>query len=259
MSPSSGASDKLLLERREAVAVVCLNRPDQRNAIDRELASALEVALRELADDDAVRVVVLAGNGPAFCAGADLKDSRPADVGAVLVGQARRLTEAVDRFPKPVIAAVNGPAFGGGCELVLAADLRIASLSASFCLPEVRIGSIPGSGGTQRLIAAVGSSVAAKMLFTGDPIDAAEAVRVGLVSDLYEPDVLRTAALELAGRVAANAPLALLAAKQAMRAAGTAGGNDLERTLWALLATTKDRAEGRLAFRERRAPKYLGE
>ncbi len=253
------SSPRILVERAEAVAVLRLNRPDKRNAIDRGLASELERRLAELAEDDAVRAVVLTGNGPAFCAGADLLDSRPADLQSVLVGRARRITDALDHFPKPVIAAVNGAASGGGCELVLASDLRIASQEATFCLPEVRIGSLPGSGGTQRLVRAVGSAVAAKLLMTGAPIDAAEAHRVGLVSDVYPAEVLLDAAMTLAVQVAANAPLSLLAAKQALALDGDGRGMQLERALWALLATSRDRAEGRLAFRERRSPRFWGE
>lgn len=259
MSNSQTPASTLAVESDGGIARVTLNRPEKRNAIDRATALALDEAFARLAADAAVRVVVLSASGPAFCAGADLKDARPADVGSVLGGSARRITAALDDFPKPVIAAVNGPAYGGGCELVLAADIRIASTAASFCLPELRIGTLPGSGGTQRLVAAVGSAVAAKMLFTGEPLDAAEALRVGLVSDVFAPDALLAEAYALAERVATSAPLSLLAAKQALAAAGSASGNQLERALWALLATTKDRAEGRAAFGERRSPRFTGE
>lgn len=249
----------LLVDIDDGVACVTLNRPDKRNAIDREMGGALDEAFAHLAEDASVRVVVLGAAGPAFCAGADLKDARPADVASVLRGSARRITAPLDDFPKPVIAAVNGPAYGGGCELVLAADMRIASTAASFCLPELRIGTLPGSGGTQRLVAAVGSAVAAKMLFTGEPLDADEALRVGLVSDVCEPESLLAEAQSLARRVAASAPLSLLAAKQALSASAAPAGAQLERALWSLLATTKDRAEGRAAFRERRPPNFTGE
>ena len=164
----------------------------------------------------------------------------------------------MDAFPKPVVAAVNGAAYGGGCELALAADLRLASTKASFCLPEVRIGSIPGSGGIARLLHAVGSAVAAKMIYLGEPVTAAEALRVGLVSDVAEPAELAGEAMAIARRIAANAPLSLLAAKQALLACAAQPGIPLDRALWGMLAATGDREEGRRAFREHRAPEYRG-
>ncbi len=154
---------------------------------------------------------------------------------------------------------MNGPAVGGGFELALAADVRIASTTASFALPEGRIGSIPGSGGTQRLFRALPSAVAWKVLLTGDPLTAEAAARYGLVSDVYEPGSLAEQAAALADRIARLAPLSLRAIKLAGRAAleGT-DGMRLERTLWAFLSTTEDRAEGRAAFREKRDPRYEG-
>lgn len=252
--------ETLVVERVGPVLLMRLNRPEKRNAFDAALSDALEAALEDAATDDGVRVVVLTGAGSAFCAGADLSAGRPADTTGTLEGSLRRLTAPVDTCPKPVLAAVNGAAFGGGCELCLAADLRVCAESATFCLPEVRIGSLPGSGGTQRLLGAVGSAVAAKLLFTGEPIDASEALRVGLVSDVFPDQTLVERAMDLAGRIAANAPLSLLAIKQALRSAGRVdeGGLRLERTLWALLATTADRAEGRMAFKERRPPEFQG-
>jgi enoyl-CoA hydratase/carnithine racemase len=258
---ASGEPPPLDVERRGHVVVLRLNRPEKRNAVDAALAAALAGALEDAARTEEVRVAVLTGAGPAFCAGADLTGARPAGPGPMLVGSAPRLTAAVDAFCKPVLAAVNGPAFGGGCELALAADLRVAAESATFCLPEVRIGSMPGSGGVWRLVHAVGSATAAKLLYTGEPIDAAEARRVGLVSDVLADDALLDGAVALAERVAENAPLSLLAVKRVLRGAvtgGEAGGLELERALWALLATTVDRAEGRAAFGERRPPHFEG-
>jgi enoyl-CoA hydratase len=254
-------SEGLVVERDDHVVLLRLNRPEKRNAVDSALSSALDAALRDASADDAVRAVVLTGTGSAFCAGADLVGGRPADTAGTLGGSPPRLTAPVDACTKPVLAAVNGAAFGGGCELCLAADLRVCADSATFCLPEVRIGSLPGSGGTQRLLRAVGSATAAKLLFTGESIDSGEALRVGLVSDVFPDAALVEGAMDLAARVAANAPLSLLAIKQALRAIG--GGDEdsglrLERALWALLATTADRAEGRAAFKERRPPKFEG-
>jgi enoyl-CoA hydratase/carnithine racemase len=250
----------LVVERDDHVLLLRLNRPEKRNAVDASLSDALDGALSDASSDDSVRVVVLTGAGSAFCAGADLTGGRPADTAAALGGSLPRLTAPVDGCSKPVVAAVNGPAYGGGCELALAADLRVCAESASFCLPEVRIGSLPGSGGTQRLLHAVGSAVAAKLLFTGEPMGAQEALRVGLVSDVFPDDAMVGGAMDLARRIAANAPLSLRAVKQALSAAGEpeTSGLRFERALWALLATTEDRSEGRAAFKERRPPKFQG-
>ena len=251
----------ILVERDGHVAWLVLNRPDRKNAIDR----ATRVALREAADaletDPEVRVVVLTGAGEAFCAGTDLREAPLEAPPHPLVDPTPPIAAVVERFTKPVIAAVNGPAAGGGLELALACDLRIAADTATFALPEVRVGSLPGSGGTQRLFTAVAPAVAWKMLLTGDPIDAAEAHRVGLVSEVVAADELRHAVETIAARIAANAPLSVRAAKAAARAGldqRLAPGLAIERALWALVATTEDRAEGRAAFRERRPPDYRG-
>jgi E-phenylitaconyl-CoA hydratase len=224
-----------------------LNRPEKRNAIDSEMRGAIGAAFDAFEADADIRVVVLTAEGSAFCAGVDLSD-------APLLGplESKPLVAPLDAFSKPILVAVNGPAVGGGLELVLGADIRIASDTATFALPEVRLGSLPGSGGTQRLSGAI----AARLLFTGDPIDAQEALRAGIVSDVVPADELLPLAERLAARVAANAPLSLQAAKLALRAAPEA--RDLERALWAFLSTTADRQEGRDAFREKRTPDFKG-
>ena len=251
----------LRVERDGWVAWLVLDRPHRRNAIDRRMRVLLRDAATELEADDDVRVVVLTGSGDTFCAGTDLKE-QPADPPPhPLADRGEPIAAAIERFTKPVIAAVNGPAAGGGLELALAADLRIAASSARFSLPEVRVGSLPGSGGTQRLFIAVPPAVAWKMLLTGGPIDAEEALRCGLVSNVVEPGELRAHVTEVATAIAENAPLSVRAAKAAGRAGlehRLATGLALERSLWALLATTEDRAEGRRAFREGRPPDYHG-
>jgi E-phenylitaconyl-CoA hydratase len=241
------------------VAWVHLDRPEQRNAISRQMRHELTLAFGGLESDPAVRVAVLTGNGPAFCAGVDLKEA-PAAPGDADVFATKPVASPLESFEKPLLAAVNGPAIGGGLELALAADIRIASTSARFGLPEVQLGSLPGSGGTQRLPQVAFPAVAAKMLFPGEPIDAEEALRCGLVSDVTTPEGLIPLAEEIANRIAANAPLSLRAAKLALRAAvqGAETGRTLERTLWGLLSETSDRAEGRAAFRERRPPRFTG-
>jgi enoyl-CoA hydratase/carnithine racemase len=256
VSAAEDAPDAPLLTSRVAgVAWLRLNRPDQRNAISLAMRAALEETLASLDEDDTIRVAVLTGVGSAFCAGVDLKESSAP--GGPL--ESKPVTFALERFGKPLIAAINGPAVGGGLELALAADLRIASTSASFALPEVKIGSLPGSGGTQRLARATSDAVAAKMVFTGEPIDSAEALRCGLVSDVVEPADLPALTESIAAAIAGNAPLSLRAAKIALRAqqAGD-GGLAVERALWAFLSTTDDRREGRAAFGERRPPRFEG-
>jgi enoyl-CoA hydratase/carnithine racemase len=238
------------------VARLTLNRPDKRNAINDEMRSELVMAFAGFDADPAVRAVILTGAGTAFCSGGDLTATMiPPDFSR------SRIVEPLDQFSKPIIAAINGLAYGGGLEIALACDIRIASTVARFALPEVRIGSMPGSGGTQRISPVVGPTLAARMLLTGEPIDAARALAAGLVSELCEPEQLLDAALAIAMTIARNAPLAVIAAKRAMRV--SAGMHnvehlDFERTLFNELARTEDRNEGRAAFREKRPPVFKG-
>lgn len=172
-----------------------------------------------------------------------------------------RLTAPLDAFSKPVIAALNGVAVGGGLELALACDIRIAATGARFGLTEAKIGSLPGSGGTQRLVGAVGRTFAAQMLFTGELVSAEQALAAGLVSELHAPDALMGRAFALAKTIAENAPLSLVAIKKALRAATDlplAAGFELERALYGALTATQDREEGRKAFREKRKPSFQG-
>jgi enoyl-CoA hydratase/carnithine racemase len=239
----------------DAVARITLDRPDKRNAINDDMRNELTVAFSAFDAEPSVRVVVLTGAGSAFCAGGDLSASVTPDP------QRPRIVEPLDQFSKPVIAAINGLAFGGGLELALACDLRIAAVGARFALPEVRIGSLPGSGGTQRLPAVVGPSLAAQMILTGEPIDAARALAAGLVTELCEPDKLLDIAMGHARTIARNAPLAVIAAKRALRVAAgmhRAENLDVERKLFNELALSEDRDEGRQAFREKRQPVFKG-
>jgi len=208
---------------------------------------------------------VLTGAGSAFCAGVDL--STPGNVVAGSTAAASpiptrpRLTAPLDAFGKPVIAALNGVAVGGGLEMALACDIRIAAVGARFGLTEARIGSLPGSGGTQRLVGAVGRAFAAQMLFTGELVTAEQALAAGLVSEVHPPEALTERAHALAKMIAENAPLSLVAIKKALRAATDlplATGFELERSLYGALALTEDREEGRKAFREKRKPNFQG-
>jgi enoyl-CoA hydratase/carnithine racemase len=238
------------------VARVTLNRPDKLNAINDEMRADLTAAFAAFDADASVRAVILTGAGKAFSAGGDLS--------AVMIppeANRPRIVEPLDRFSKPIIAAINGLAFGGGLEVALACDIRIAVTTARFALPEVRIGSMPGSGGTQRLTPVVGPSLAARMILTGEPIDAAQALAAGLVTELCEPDKLLDAAQAIAGTIARNAPLAVIAAKRALQLAGgmhIVENLDFERKLFNELALTEDRNEGRAAFREKRTPVFKG-
>ena len=189
----------LEITREAGVACLTFNRPDKRNAIDDATRDALAKAFAGFEDDIAVRVVILTGAGTAFCAGVDLATpgnvAVHSSIAASTIVTRPRLTAALDTFNKPVIAALNGVAVGGGLEMALACDIRIASTGARFGLTEAKIGSLPGSGGTQRLVSAAGRSFAAQMLFTGELITAEQALAAGLVSELHAPEALMGARL----------------------------------------------------------------
>lgn len=257
------------LEMRGHVAVVRLDRPEALNAIDPETRDELRMVFGRIGGDDAVRAVILTGSGEkAFCTGSDLKKTMPpaeSFAQQAFGGLAtRQVTESITRvllIPQPVICAINGIAVAGGLELAMACDIRIAAVHATFGLSEVRVGSIPGGGGTQRLPRLVGLTNAMPMLLGGERIDAAEALRIGLVSMLVEPGELMDRAMALAERIAANAPLAV----RAVKALANQGMNlpldeglEMERMTFGVLRDTKDRIEGRRAFAEKRAPDYRG-
>ena len=250
------------VDRDDAVATVTINRPQALNAFDDAQLRDLLDALRALRDDRSVRSVVLTGAGDrAFAAGADIKAmammGRPEALAFGRRGHA--VASALEALPQPVIAAINGLAFGGGCELALACDLRLASERAVFAQPEVSLGIPPGWGGTQRLPRLVGPGLAADLIFTGRRVAAEEALRIGLVNAVYPPDRLLPEALALAGRIAANSPTALAASKRALTLA-LAGHPDAglaaEVELFADAFGTPDQREGMAAFVEKRPPVF---
>lgn len=219
------AAPLVLTERVGSVAILTLNRPEKRNAIDLAMVQALHGILAELARDADLACLVLTGAGKAFAAGADIGELRERNRFDALAGINSRLFQAVEQFPTPVIAAIQGWALGGGCELALACDLRIAGESARFGQPEVTLGILPGAGATQRLPRLVGLGMARDLIFTGRIIDAAEALRIGLVNRVVPDDGLLDVAQEVASQIAANGPLALRLAKLALNASHRTGSD----------------------------------
>ncbi|TDE26403.1 enoyl-CoA hydratase/isomerase family protein [Nonomuraea mesophila] len=243
------------------VAVITLNRPDKLNAITPGMAADLRAALDRVDADPGVRVAVLTGAGErSFCVGSDVGEL---DAYATPWEFRNRgdYGDAVRGLRKPIIAAVNGYAYGGGLELAMACDIRLAADTATFAAPEIKLGWIGGSGQSALLAHAVGPSNAATMLLTGDPIDAARALRWGLVTELHPREELLPAALELAGRIAARPPIAAQAAKANIGAAYSMPLEQAiryERDLQTVCFATADAAEGRAAFAERREPEFEG-
>jgi E-phenylitaconyl-CoA hydratase len=251
------------IDVHEFVATVTLDRPEAMNALDPDSVIQLHAIWQQISSDSDIRVVILTGAGDrSFCTGADLKKTIPpvesfAELHFGSVCSTANMASL--HTGKPVIGAINGFALGGGLELALQCDIRIASDRASFGLPEVCIGSIPGAGGTQRILRAVGQSDAMLMLLTGARIDATEALRIGLVSRVVAPSMLMETAMSLARQIAANAPLAVSAVKRLAivgRDISLSAGLELEQQSFGLLRNSEDRIEGRTAFAEKRKPVF---
>ena len=245
------------------IAVLTINRPEKRNALNGATRAALLSALDEIRNDDSIRVVVITGAGDkAFIAGADIGEFEgrsPVDQFRVMKGPS--VFDAIEAFPKPVIAMINGFALGGGCELAMACDIRIAADTAKLGQPEVNLGIIPGGGGTQRLPRLVGSGNAYRMLFTGDLIDAAEAWRIGLVNEVVPAVQLRERVMALALTIAEKSPVALQLIKEAVRASLRTSLDDglrLETTLFGVAFASEDKKEGVDAFLSKRKAEFKG-
>jgi enoyl-CoA hydratase/carnithine racemase len=260
--------EAIIVAVEDHVATLTLNRPDAMNAFNAQLTREFIAACADFNNDPDVRVVIITGAGEkAFSAGLDLKE-RAAEQVSFIEKRASRVRpgiatmhKALAAVDRPTIAAIHGWCLGGGLEIALACDLRIAATDARIGLTEIRRGIMPGAGGSQRLSRLVGPGHALKIALTGEPIDAARALAAGLVTELCEPDKLIDTAMAHARTIARNAPLAVIAAKRALRvAAGThrAENLDFERKLFNELALSEDRNEGRRAFREKRPPVFKG-
>ena len=250
----------VLLQVVDGVAVATLNRPDVRNAINAQVQTDLASVLDTVRDDDAIGAVVITGAGDkAFAAGADIGQLQHYDLHTGLAGTMARLYDTVERFEKPTVAAVNGYALGGGCELAMACDIRIASTAARFGLPETALSVLPGAGGTQRLGRLIGVGRAIDMILTGRMLTADEALAAGLATRVAEPEDLLDQALEVAASITAKGPLAVRLAKTVVRAGMDADqhtGLVVERLAQSLLYTTADKSEGAAAFLGKRTPAW---
>ena len=253
----------ILLEQEGAVASVTVNRPDKRNALNAAVRAEILDALDMLRNDETVRVVLFTGAGDrAFVAGADIQefaDRTPLEQRSAMAG--RRVFDEIAAFPKPTIAVINGLALGGGCELALACDLRIAAETARLGQPEINLGLIPGGGGTQRLPRLVGYGQTMRLVLTGELIDAAEAHRIGLVEMVFPAGELRSHAAKLAEQIASKSPVAVRMAKAAIRSAAEApmaAGLAYETEMFLACFASEDKREGIEAFFAKRPPAFLG-
>ncbi len=260
------AYENILFEVREnGIAVLTVNRPKVLNALNQATLDEMNQALDEVATNENIKVLIVTGAGEkSFVAGADISEFelfKNAYQAEEMARKGQRLTQKIEALPKPVIMAVNGYALGGGCELAMAGDIRIASKNARFGQPEINLGIIPGYGGTQRLPRLVGQGMAKYLCMTGDQITAEEAWRIGLVEKVVEPDALMDEAFQLAEKLAAKPPIALHLIKKAIQE-GTQmdldNGLKMEAAYFGIVMDTEDRVEGTQAFLEKRPAKFTG-
>ncbi|WP_043884305.1 short-chain-enoyl-CoA hydratase [Caldanaerobacter subterraneus] len=248
----------------KGIATITINRPKALNALNTETLEELKNVLEVLQNDDGVKVIVITGAGEkAFVAGADISEMKDMSVfeAKKFAELGQKVFRKIELMKKPVIAAVNGYALGGGCELALACDIRIASRNAKFGQPEVGLGIIPGFGGTQRLPRIVGVSKAKELIYTGDMIDAEEALRIGLISKVVEQDKLLEEAYGIAKKIMSKGLVAVSLAKEAINKSlevDIDSGMEYEANAFAMCFGTQDQKEGMVAFLEKRAPKFEG-
>jgi enoyl-CoA hydratase len=255
--------ETITVEKREKVAVITINRPDKLNSLNSNVHLEGVAALEELRKDDSVRVVVITGAGEkSFVAGADISEfAGQTPVTQRNLFHEKTLFNSIDAFPKPVIAMINGFCLGGGNELALACDIRIASENARFAQPEINLGIICGGGGTQRLTRLIGEGRAMEMILSGDMIDAQKALHFGLVNYVYPLAELEAKTLEFAAKIAEKAPIALQMSKEAVKFASRSNldeGLRREVDLFAICFSTEDKTEGVAAFLEKRKPNFTG-
>lgn len=254
----------LRYQEENAVGTIQLNRPQKKNAFNSQMRIEMGTLLHELAEKTGVRAVVITGSDEIFCAGADIGEIEGTTSAEAAYKHAREfqiLFEQVEALPQPVIAAISGWALGGGCELALAADFRIASETARFGLPEIKIGAFPGGGGTQRLSRLIGIARAKEMILTGDPVTAQQALASGLVTLVVKQEQLMESARQLAEKLAALPRLALQASKMLINRSqevDLATGLEFEARTFGGIAHTQDLAEGTKAFLEKRKPNFTG-
>ncbi len=256
--------DNIKTENRDGVLVVTIDRPKVLNALNAQTIGEIWSVFQNAREDDSVKAVILTGAGDkAFVAGADITELAQATpiTGKQTAEKGQRVFRAIERFPKPVIAAINGFALGGGCELALACHIRIASEKAQLGLPEVTLGIIPGYGGTQRMARLLGKGKALELILTGDRVGAVEAERIGLVNKVVAPEELMSTCEEMARRITTRAPLAVRSAIEAVMSGSEMPfeeGQFLEATLFGLLCATDDTKEGMKAFIEKRPAEFKG-
>lgn len=254
--------ETLIHEKKDGLGIVTLHRPDRLNAINATLLQELELVFMEIAADEEVKAVILTGGPKAFCAGADIKEVAAAAVpGPIPMLGSYDVFNQIERLDKVVIAAVCGYAVGGGCELAMACDLRIASTTAQFGQPEVKLGAIPLGGGTQRLPRLIGPTKAKELLFTGEFIDAKEALRLGLVNRVVPPESLLDEAKQMARSMTELPPLAVRGIKSCVNVGmqmDLHSAVEYEARIGTIVANSEDRLEGMRAFVEKRKPVFKG-
>ncbi|WP_136678991.1 2,3-dehydroadipyl-CoA hydratase PaaF [Neptunomonas sp. XY-337] len=253
--------DILVDSVQDGVLTIRLNRPEAYNALRTQLLSEIADVLAQAKDDETVKTVLITGNDKVFAAGADIKEMASLDAVGVMNDPRPAHWRAIAQFPKPIVAAVNGFALGGGCELVMHCDIVIAGDNAQFGQPEINLGIIPGAGGTQRLIRTIGKSMAMQLVLSGEFISAEQARDFGLISEVTIPERSFERAMELAKKIATKPPIAVRLAKESLLKAYETtldSGLNIERKAFTMLAATQDRNEGIAAFMEKRKPEFKG-